>query len=182
MTRMSTLVGLLSLSLSASVVTARADGTVMKRIYWAPVHPKASGQVADLPGNIHIVYGNGKDVLVSRKGTAADNAEHPFHLSPDGTTGGWLEGEYQTAHYFAATKLVLYRGGRVLCRTTGQLAFIEDWFFWNGGKQVALRSRLGHGPAVDELHDTVSGRLLARIDGFKSSEPGAPAWARRLGG
>lgn len=174
------LVGATLLFGSGSVVQAEARSQVMRKIYFVPVRPRVKKQEVDAPGNIRIVFADGRDMRITKTGKAAFNSYHAPRIAPDRRTAAWVEGEYLARNYFAPTSLVIYRNGRTLCRIKGQKAFVEDWFFWNGSKQVALLSRMGHGPATVQLNDATTGRLIQKIEASKFNAK-SPAWAKKLG-
>lgn len=171
----------LAISLSC---TTLASGQVkqnssqsIRRIYFVPVRARAKEQLVDRPGNIRIVYANGKDVPLTRNGRATDGHGRHYQIAANGRTAGWLEGEYLTRIYFASTKLMIFRAGRITAKIKGQFPFIEEWFFWKGDRYVALKSRGGHGPAMAELHDTTSGRLVAKVLAYKVNDSSG-SWAQ----
>jgi hypothetical protein len=130
-------------------------------------------------GRVLIWFSDG----VTETADAVGEEFSPALVAPDGKTIGWLKGEHFEYHGRRAcwpTKLILYTPGRSRVVVAGKYAFVEEWFFWADGRQVALKSRLAHGPCYDELHDARTGRLISVVYG-----PGvngrSPAWARKLG-
>lgn len=71
----------------------------------------------------------------------------------------------------------MYRDGRIIRRFPTDLA-IGDWHFVEGAKQVALYTDTLHGNLAPryELHDVVTGKLLAKYEGHLG--PRAPAWTK----
>lgn len=138
----------------------------------------------DTQGKVQIVYTDGTkqdikgDHVFFRRATENDGPQ----VSPDHRTAGWLEGEHrerQNIMYFLPEHLILYRNQRVLHVLEGELAFIEAWCFWDGGKQVVFRSRRFHGPSAIELYDVESGKRLNKISGYKVTAS-SPEWAQKL--
>lgn len=138
----------------------------------------------DCHGDIYIVR-SGQRTRLTSHGNSGGNSGDPLmdpKITPNRRTVGWIEGKHHT-HYpgntrFYGRQLVLWRDGRVLRRIHGSLWAVGPWFFWNRGRQVALKSRNAHGPAINQLHDVATGRLVAK---HRPSESGGPAWSRRLG-
>ena len=175
----STRVGLLLLLLALvhSHVFAGATAQAIRRIYFVPVARHFQDQVGDQPGNVFITFADGRHKALTANGNCAGGSYHMPKIAPDHRTVAWLEGTYITPHDFAAETLVIYRDGHVLHKIHGEKAFIETWFFWNGSQQIVCKSRMGHGPAVVELHDAISGRLVARVDAYRINKT-SPEWAR----
>jgi len=188
------LFGLLCLWSWMSSAEAKPATGIAKRVYLRPVNCKFK-ECTDKKkhGNIHVVYANNKDVQITRAGNSVGNSGFGFgpKISPDNRTVGWVEGEHivqKTVYepsgqpglnvWHGGRWLVLYRNGHILSRISGKLYFVEDWHFWNGGKQVVLTSRQSHGPGVRELHDVTTGRLIAQVSELKLSQPDMPVWAR----
>lgn len=139
----------------------------------------------DRHGVIILTYSDGKkrQVTTLPKSASQPRAIDP-KISPDKRTVGWLEGDHlktNTSYYFfGQTTLVIYGQGQVLTTLHGSLHYIDKWFFWNKGKQIALLSRGSHGPASDELYDLVTGKLVGSVYGPKLNKQ-SPEWARKLG-
>jgi hypothetical protein len=159
---------------------------------WQPCRWNLTCDDSEYHGEIFVELRNGRRIRVaSQIAFAHAHEQKQPRLSPDKRTAAWLEGEQHLQHsnnvrYLPMTKLVLLRDAQARRAKAliirGQKSVIEDWFFWNDGKQIALLSRQLHGPAVCELHDSRSGKLLNTWPGPRAHETGAPQWAKRLGG
>ena len=139
-------------------------------------------------GTLSLLHNDGKRHIISEHVVGNLTAAMNPRLSLNKRVAGWLQGEHivreQQFRYFGPTKLVLrhsIKGQRVKTVVIhGQKYFLEDWHFWNNSTQVALLSRQAHGPAVAQLHDARTGKLLQTWPGPRLDEPKAPAWAKKL--
>ncbi len=167
---------------SAASVQQPTQQTVMK-VQVKPV--KCDCANAGVHGNVHIVYSDGKDETVTKEGNCVSGDSTTAQrvgpkVSPDCQTVGWLAGEHLNddgEKSLYATKLVLYRNGRVV-RTIIPGRFIRGWQFWSEGNQAIIYSGGGRGPGVYELYDIATGRAVAKCD--DPLDENAPEWAKRL--
>lgn len=136
-------------------------------------------------GNLTIRYKSGKTVAAVLDGTCegsrASGAEP--QISPDKKYVGLLTGVHfdDSAHdyYFGGSKLLLFKDGTCVQTIVAERYFIEEWHFWEGGKQLILRSRAKHGVGTVERWDVASGRLLEKLWEYKVDAK-SPAWARKM--
>lgn len=133
----------------------------------------------DSGNEVHVLYSNGERIEPPRE-TGQVSCESP-KVAQDNQTVGWLVTfENDGTSYPVPLDLLVFRGKKVVQRFGGDLAPIEDWHFWSGGKQVAFVTNALHGGghAHYELHDIEKGTLLAKWDGPLNQR--APAWTRGL--
>lgn len=137
---------------------------------------KAASNDGEAIGNVQVTYADGTRDLWTTKGNAS-----LAKAAPDSTVGWTVHGEpvrINSQDFLRPNpELVTCRQGKVLARIKADLPFIEEWKFVEGGQQVALRCRGGHGPAEIELHDTASGKLLSKLKAYGEKLPG---WATSL--
>ena len=177
-----------------SIAEPRAAPTAMAQSTWKALEFKAVAcRWRDCihrqqHGTLSLLDNNGKRSVLSNDAVGNFTAAMNPRLSPNKRVAGWLQGEHivreKQFRYFGPTKLVLrynikgHPSKTVVIR--GQKYFLEDWLFWNNSTQVALLSRQANGPAVAQLHDARTGKLLQTWSGPRLGEPKAPAWAKKL--
>jgi len=174
---------LLSALVSGSV-KANTDGIAAIKFTQVPCEFK-NCDAPDHHGKVQITFADGtKQDIPGDRVFHMDASDAP-QIASDHQTAGWLQGEHldikrnNSLLYFLPTRLIIYRDHHVIQRLTGELGFIEAWQFWNGGKQVAFRTRAFHGSSYIELYDVNSGNRLAKILGYKV-KASSPQWAQKL--
>lgn len=75
--------------------------------------------------------------------------------------------------------LVLSKAGKSRRLRTG-LPFVEEWKFRSGGRELVVKSRARHGPALVELFEIASGRRKGKVFAYEVKD-GRPPWAQGLG-
>jgi hypothetical protein len=136
-------------------------------------------------GNMTIKYQSGKTVAVISDGTcqANNSVGTDAKVSPDRKLVGLLTGVHfndsANNYYFGGAKLCLFKEGKCVLKITGEKYFIEEWHFWEKGKQIILRSRAKHGVGTVERYDATTGRLLEKFVEYKVDAK-YPEWARRI--
>lgn len=136
-------------------------------------------------GNLTITYKSGKTVVAVSDGTCAGSHSRgtEARISPDKKYVGLLTGihfnDSANYYYFGGSKLRLFKDGKCVHTIVAERYFIEEWHFWENGKQLILRSRAKHGVATVERWDVASGRLLEKLWEYKVDAK-SPAWARKM--
>lgn len=133
----------------------------------------------DEGNEVQLVYSDGARLQPPReKGQAGCES---LRVADDKHAAGWLvDFENEAATYPIALTLVVFRDKKVLQRFGEDADVIEDWRFWDGGKQVAFVTNALHGGgrAHYELHDVDKGTLLAKWEGPLNQH--SPAWTRGM--
>ncbi|MGK5025949.1 hypothetical protein [Janthinobacterium sp. RB2R34] len=135
---------------------------------------KFSSIYIDKKNNVHIVFLDGRDEKISKNGHA-ENAT----LAPDKHSAAWLvlntwiaEGDVAPG----ASLLAIYRNNKV--RHIKCEPFIRDYWFWLGGKQVAIDCGGRHFAGTLMLYDTESLKNMDAIFQADIPEDKRPAWSR----
>jgi hypothetical protein len=87
-----------------------------------------------------------------------------------------------TAGYTAVVgqgRVRIVRNGRTVSVIRTELPNVEGYRFRNGKRQIVVKSRANHGPAVVELFDTATGVRRDKVMDFAIQRSGA-TWARGL--
>jgi hypothetical protein len=134
---------------------------------------------ADRKNQAHVVYTNGKDVVVAaERGQTGIDA---IQIVGDGQTAGWfvLYTNPDGGSPFAGT-LVLWRAGKTIRRFQSDQTF-WSWAFYANVAQVAYHEGPTHSETTShcELHDVESGHLVASWDG-DLDDPKRPPWTKGL--
>jgi len=170
--------------------TAQASADI-RTVKFTPVASSDPFSIGPLPqrGNIQIVFADGKKQAVSGgRIYFTEYADANPQIAPDNKTAGWLRCTPINRKLYVPARLVIYRNHDIYRIIRGKLAYVDAFQFWNGGKQVAFRSRNGHGPSVIALYDLESGKVLSELTltGYKLTPTGykltaaLPAWAQKL--
>lgn len=137
----------------------------------------------DPTGAVHVVLANGSDQKIEKEDTQSGASE--VKLAGDGTVGWFADysnPDPNRSWEMLAGTLVIWRDGRVLHRfQTAQVFY--SWSFVEGGKSVAFHTGPLHGEQSShcELHDAVTGKLLAAWHGDLEDKKNAPIWTHSLG-
>ena len=134
---------------------------------------------ADRQSNVHVESATGKRITIAHELGQVGIDE--VKVLEDKEMAGWLilykdpDGQAPIAG-----KLVVWRGGRIIRRFRADQTF-WSWTFADNGEHVAFHVGPNHGETSSrcELHDVLSGRLLASWDG-DLDDSGKPAWAQGL--
>ncbi len=127
---------------------------------------------------IHIIYSNQRQFVAGKEENQVDCDS--AKIADDKRTAGWLvEYENCCTSYPIPLRLVIARGSRIIRRFHPPQA-IMDWQFLKAGKLVAFWTGPLHGDFVPhfELHDVLSGRLMAEWNGH--IEDDHPDWVTGL--
>ena len=113
----------------------------------------------DTAKNIHIIFPDGQDKKITKNGRAARAT-----LAPDKHSAAWLvlnswiaEGDARPS----SSQLAIYRNSRL--RYIKCEPFIRDYWFWMGGKQVAICLELGDHIPIRSLPYFKARRLLSTL-------------------
>ena len=131
----------------------------------------------DQKNNVHVISPEGADKKITSSGRA-----HGVKLSTDGKTTIWLIkncwiAEGDTAP--AGSAIAIYRNGKL--RQIRCDPFIRDYWFWMGGKQIAIDCGGRHFAGTLTLYDATSLRKLDSLYQPDVPEEKRPAWARPEG-
>ncbi|HEY5704535.1 MAG TPA: hypothetical protein VIS96_03060 [Terrimicrobiaceae bacterium] len=74
----------------------------------------------------------------------------------------------------------LMRNGMTVCLIRTQYPNVQDWELINDNREIVVKSRGDHGPAVVQLFDTKTGVLKDKIMAFAIQDD-RPEWARGFG-
>ena len=128
----------------------------------------------DKDNNVHIVLHDGRDKKISRSGNAASAT-----LAPDKRSAAWLVRNAWIAPGDAvasASQLAVYRHGQL--RYLKCEPFIRDYWFWMGGRQIAIDCGGRHFAGTLMLHDVETLRQIDSIFPADVPEEQRPAWSR----
>lgn len=130
-------------------------------------------------GSAEIRLANGKKTTIRREPGQVGISE--ARIAPDGTVGWLAEYSVEGVSYPIGDTLILWRAGKIIRRFEAEVIF-WSWTFYANGKQVAYHVGPLHGESKSrcELHDAISGRLIARWDGDLESGSNRPAWTKDL--
>lgn len=135
---------------------------------------KFSSIYTDKKNDVHIVFPDGRDKKISTNGHA-ENAT----LAPDKLSAAWLvpntwiaEGDVAPG----ASQLAIYRNNKL--RYIKCEPFIRDYWFWLGGKQVAIDCGGRHFAGTLMLYDTQTLKNMDAIFQAEVPEDKRPAWSR----
>ena len=138
---------------------------------------------ADAQNKVHAVSEGGKDSVIDPETDAV--GIDAVAVADDKQTAGWLvlyqeRDDHGPIGSPFAGKLVVWRDGRII-RTFEADPTFWSWAFEQNGSQVAYHVGPTHGETVShcELHDVITGRLLASWDG-DLDDPTRPSWTKRL--
>lgn len=109
----------------------------------------------DKTNNVHLVFHDGRDKKISSGGNAANAT-----LAPDNSYAAWLVRNAWTAE-----------GDK--CEP-----FIRDYWFWLGGRQIAIDCGGRHFAGTLKLHDAQTLRTIDAIVQADVPEEQPPAWSR----
>ena len=138
------------------------------------VHHGFKAVYVDKTNNVHIVLHDGRDKTISSSGNAANAT-----LAPDRRSAAWLVRNAWTAEGDAgpgASRLAIYRNGRL--RYIKCEPFIRDYWFWLGGRQIAIDCGGRHFAGTLKLHDAQTLRTIDAIVQADVPEEQRPAWSR----
>lgn len=138
------------------------------------VHHGFKAVYVDKANNVHMVLHDGRDKKISRSGNAASAT-----LAPDKNAAAWLVLNAWIAPGDAgpgASQLALYRHGRL--RYIKCEPFIRDYWFWMGGRQIAIDCGGRHFAGTLMLHDVETLRHIDSIVQAEVPEDQRPAWSR----
>jgi hypothetical protein len=128
----------------------------------------------DKANNIHLVFHDGRDKKISSSGNAASAT-----LAPDKNSAAWLVLHAWIAPGAAgpgASQLALYTHGQL--RHIKCEPFIRDYWFWMGGRQIAIDCGGRHFAGTLILHDVETLRPVDSIVQADVPEEQRPAWSR----
>lgn len=137
-------------------------------------HHSFKAVYVDKDNNVHIVLHDGRDKKISRSGNAASAT-----LAPDKNAAAWLVLNAWIAPGDAvasASQLAIYRHGQL--RYLKCEPFIRDYWFWMGGRQIAIDCGGRHFAGTLMLHDVETLRHIASIFPAEVPEEQRPAWSR----
>lgn len=100
-------------------------------------------------------------------------------LSGDRRTAAWLvreTWELEGQRFVTADTLMAYRGGRY--RRIKCSPFIRSYWFWNGGKQLAIDCGGLHFAGTLSLYDFATGKLVDSFSEPDIPEVERPAWSK----
>lgn len=138
------------------------------------VHHGFRAVYVDKTNNVHIVLHDGRDKTISSSGNAANAT-----LAPDRRSAAWLVRNAWIAPGDAgpgASQLAVYRHGQL--RYIKCEPFIRDYWFWMGGRQIAIDCGGRHFAGTLMLHDVETLRHIASISPADVPEEQRPAWSR----
>lgn len=131
----------------------------------------------DTAKNIHIIFPDGRDKKITKNGRAARAT-----LAPDKHSAAWLvlnswiaEGDVGPS----SSQLAIYRNSRL--RYIKCEPFIRDYWFWMGGKQVAIDCGGRHFAGTLILYDANTLQNIDSIFQADVPEDKRPAWSRQEG-
>ena len=128
----------------------------------------------DKANNVHIVLHDGRDKKISSSGNAASAT-----LAPDKNAAAWLVLNAWIAPGDAvasASQLAIYRHCQLRYLTCEP--FIRDYWFWRGGRQIAIDCGGRHFAGKLMLHDVETLRHIDSIVQADVPEEQRPAWSR----
>ena len=128
----------------------------------------------DKTNNVHLVFHDGRDKKISSGGKAASAT-----LAPDNSYAAWLVRNAWIAEGDAgpsASRLAIYRNGQL--RFIKCEPFIRDYWFWRGGRQIAIDCGGRHFAGTLKLHDAQTLRTIDAIVQADVPEEQRPAWSR----
>jgi hypothetical protein len=76
-------------------------------------------------------------------------------------------------------RVVVIRGGRILCVLRPAMPNIEQFRLTNHDQQLVVKSRGGHGPSTVELFNLSNGTINDKVLGF-AIRKGQPKWAKGM--
>jgi len=124
-------------------------------------------------------FGSGDQPITQSAFTAVQMAEDGVHL-------GWAA-EYMICaqSYPCSAEVVILGPGRKLHYIPQGAGIVWEWRFWNGGKQIVVKSGFPHGDRTGryELFDSDTGRRRAEFNPAEYT-PGAgtpPRWVSAIG-
>lgn len=128
----------------------------------------------DRKSNAHVSLAQGGKRRLTTHGRAMNVA-----LSGDRRTAAWLvreTWELDGQGFVTADTLMAYRGGRY--RRIKCSPFIRSYWFWNGGKQLAIDCGGLHFAGTLSLYDFATGKLVDSFSQPDIPEVERPAWSR----
>jgi hypothetical protein len=134
---------------------------------------------AESDGTVQIRLANGEKTKIQKEPGQVGVGE-PMK-APDGTVGWLAEYKVDGVSYPIALTLIIWRAGKTIRRFSTEQSFYS-WTFYAEGKQVAYHVGPLHGELKShcELHDAMSGRLIAVWDGDLQSGSNRPDWTKGL--
>lgn len=127
----------------------------------------------DKKRNVHLVTSVGRDMKLTKGGRATRVA-----LSTDRHTASWLienswiaEGDDGPG----SSVLKVYRDGKL--RSIECAPFIREYWFWEGGRQVAIFCGGRHFAGTFSLYDVTTGQLIESFYQTDIPEEKRPAWS-----
>lgn len=127
----------------------------------------------DQKNNVHLITGEGKHRQVTNKGNAA-----LLKLAPDNKTVAWLvlnTWKAEGSDLAGSEELVIYRKGKqtsIKCTP-----FIRDYWFWVGGKQIAIDCGGWRFAGREILYDVHTLKELASFDQADIPLEKRPNWS-----
>jgi len=103
----------------------------------------------------------------------------------NGGNSGWNGGggnAYGGTNYTASLeqgRVRIMQNGRTVSVLRTELPNVERYQFRNGKREIVVKSRANHGPAVVELFDAKTGVRRGKVMAF-AIQNGQPAWARGM--
>ncbi|OEZ95494.1 hypothetical protein DUPY_42680 [Duganella phyllosphaerae] len=128
----------------------------------------------DRKSNAHVSLAQGGERRLTTNGRAMNVA-----LSGDRRTAAWLvreTWELDGQRHVTADTLMAYRGGRY--RRIKCSPFIRSYWFWNGGKQLAIDCGGLHFAGTLSLYDFATGKLIDSFSQPDIPEGERPAWSK----
>ncbi|MFC0253486.1 hypothetical protein [Massilia consociata] len=144
-----------------ATVTVQADAEAFKKVY------------LDQKNNVHLITREGKRQQVTTKGNAA-----LLKLAPDNETVAWLVLNAWKADgddIPGSEELAIYRKGKQI--SIKCTPFIRDYWFWAGGKQIAIDCGGRRFAGREILYDATTLKELASFDQANVPLDKRPDWS-----
>lgn len=144
-----------------SAATTRINAEPLRKVY------------LDQKNNVHLVTMNGKHQQLSNRGNAAT-----LKLAPDNETVAWLvlnTWKAEGADKPGSEELIIYRKGKhssIKCTP-----FIRDYWFWSGGKQIAIDCGGRRFAGREILYEVKTLKELASFDQADIPTEKRPDWS-----
>lgn len=134
---------------------------------------------AELDGTVQVTLANGEKTKIQKEPGQVGVSEPK--KAQDGTVGWLAEYKVDGVSYPIALTLIIWRAGKTIRRFSTDQSFYS-WVFYAKGKQVAYHVGPLHGELKShcELHDAMSGHLIAAWDGDLQSGSNRPDWTKSL--